>query len=337
MKRPAGLVISAVLLVIASLLQLLGACLMVFSAVMAPSLAHAGTAGSSSPAAQYPYLPFTMYAMSASFLALSVWGILTAVGLFRVRRWARYSILVIAAGLAFISFVSIFTSILIAFIPLPQPAGLDPTQAHSSQMIARFIFASMAVLYTGLLAVAVWWLVYFNRPALRELFAAGAPLDSVPCRRPLPISILAALQLLGAIFCLFAALLPLPAFMFGWTLHGSGKVVLYAVICGLDVLTFMGLWRLREWGRRLTFFMLGFTVLNLAFNFLRPSSFRQYQAEVHQMMSPSQPQLPVGFQNTLFGGSMIFGLIFCIVIAAILVHYRAFFASPASTPQATTS
>jgi len=335
-KRPAGVVISVVLLVMASLLQLLFACLMVFSAVMAPSLAHAGTAGPSSPVAQYPYLSFTMYAMSAFFLALSVWGILTAVGLFRARRWARYSVLVIATGLAFISFVSIFTSILIAFIPLPQPAGLDPTQAHSSQMIARFLFASMAVFYTGLLAVAVWWLVYFNRQPVRELFAAGAPVASVPCRRPLPISILAALQLFGAVACLLGALLPLPAFMFGWTFHGTGKAVVYAGLCGLDVLTFMGLWRLREWGRRLTFFMLGFTVLNLAANFVRPSSFRQYQAEVHQMMSPSQPQLPAGFQDAMFAGSMIFGFILCIVIAAILVRYRAAFATPASTPQVTT-
>jgi len=308
---------------------------MALSAVIGPSQAHAGAAGPSFPASQPPYLPLVMYAMSGFFLALCVWGVLTAVGLFRVRRWARYSILVIAAGLAFISFVSIFTSILIAFIPLPQPPGLDPTQAHSSQMIARFLFASMAVFYTGLLAVAIWWLVYFNRPSLRELFAAGAPLDSVPNRRPLPISMLAALQLFGAVACLFGALLPLPAFMFGWTLHGSGKVALYAVICVLDVLAAIGLWRLWEWGRRLTFFMLGFTVLNLAVSFLRPSSFRQYQAEVYQMMPPSQPQLPVDFQNTIFGGSMFFGFIFCIMIAAILVHYRAFFAAAASAPQNT--
>ena len=198
------------------------------------------------------------------------------------------------------------------------------------------MFASMAVFYAGLLAVAIWWLVYFNRPSLRELFAAGAPLDSGPGRRPLPITFLAALQLFGAAACLLGALLPLPAFMFGWTLHGTGKAVVYAVMCGLDALTFMGLWRLREWGRRLTFAMLGFTALNLAFNFLRPSSFQQYQAEVHRMMSPSQPQLPMGFQNAIFGGSMIFGLIFCILIAAILVRHRAFFAPPASTPQVTT-
>ncbi len=56
-------------------------------------------------------------------LGLAAWGITTAVGLFRLRVWSRWSILVFSSLLAFMGGS---TALMMAFIPLPPTPGVSP-------------------------------------------------------------------------------------------------------------------------------------------------------------------------------------------------------------------
>jgi hypothetical protein len=102
-KRPFGVTFSAILLFLGSSFQLLMAFLTALSGAVVGKIPSAGLHGATAPPPIPAWMPVVMYALSAFFVALSVWGILTTVGLFRLRRWARYSMLVIGGGLALIN------------------------------------------------------------------------------------------------------------------------------------------------------------------------------------------------------------------------------------------
>src|ERR1700758_3767422 len=94
MRRPIGLILSAIALRVAALFLLL----------MTVVTAFAGSfAERQSPIAASPHLIIYLgLAFSLFYAALAVWAILTVIGILRLRSWARYSILIIGGGLAVI-------------------------------------------------------------------------------------------------------------------------------------------------------------------------------------------------------------------------------------------
>ena len=102
MKRPIGLILSAIVLSLAALFLLFITALMAFSGRFA--------------AASTRVLRFTalhlylMLAIGAFYAVLTVWAILTVIGILRLRPWGRYSILIIGGGLAALNlFIAVFT------------------------------------------------------------------------------------------------------------------------------------------------------------------------------------------------------------------------------------
>lgn len=333
MKRPFGVVFSAVLLLLLSLFQLLIGGMMAFSgALMRKQIASGGLHGMPAGAPMPTWMPIYMYALCAFFIALAVWGILTAVGLFRLRRWARYSVLVIGGALALIGLVSALTTLLFLVVPLPVASGMDASQVNNVQAITRVIFGVVGCLYLILCAVGVSWLVYFNRKKVCEVFAGGMG-EAPQSRRPFLIAVIAILNLFGAATCLLMVFLPIPGAIFGLLLHGWQKAALYLAFAALELAVGVGLWRMAEWGRRLT---LGMMVLMLAQSvvyLVRPSLLLQYSAELTQTLTPTQPPLPAHFQTMLYSASFGFSVLFCIAIAAVLIHYRAAFVRPIEPPR----
>ncbi len=327
MKRPFGVPFSAVLLLLGSLFQLVMALMMAFTGVFLGRQMASG-AMPPGPAAQMPgWMPIYMFGLCGFFVALAMWGILTAVGLFRLRRWARYSVMIIGAGLALIGLMSLLATVVMLVVPLAVPSTLDASQAQTAQTMTEVAFGVIGFLYSIMAAVGISWLVYFNLKSVRAVFAGEAG-EVAKSRRPFLISLLAVLNVISAPCCVMAALLPFPAVIFGLILHGWQKATIYLVFAALQAAMGAGLWRLKEWGRLLALGMMVFGVAQSVIYLVRPSLILQYSAEVNRMVAPMQSPLPMQFQETIMSASLGFSALFCIAIAAILIYYRGAFQHP---------
>jgi len=303
MKRQAGITVSAIVLILGSLLELLFA----FGAVAAGFVEHSqfgsGGNGAAKAGVTIPaWLPVFMYGFGAVFVALAVWGIVTSIGLFRLRRWARYSVLVIGGCLALLGLPSMLMMLVLAAVPLPLPSSIDPSQVHSVQTVTRVMFGVIAAGYGVISAIGISWLVYFNRKNVREVFA-GAPGQVVESRRPLLISVIAVFSMIGGVSCLLMALLPFPGAFLGFILHGWERVAVYLVFAALMLAGGVGLWRLEEWGRRLALALQVVGLAQYAVFIVRPSLLTDYTAELNQTMNLAQPPMAAPFQTALPTGT----------------------------------
>jgi hypothetical protein len=322
-KRPVGVVINAILLAVIALFQLVAALGMALAATLIGKAGSmAGTPGAPPMPAVPPWIAGFDLGSSGFFILLAAWAIATVAGLFGMRRWARYSVLVIGGGMAAIGLVSLLsTAVTMAVMPMAQPASADPSQLHLAQSMMKAVFAGVLVFYALVTGLGIYWLVYFNLKRVQDAFAVpgGAPAES---RRPMLISVIAALCLIGALACLAMAFLPFPASMLGFTLHGVGKGVLYAVFAGLQAAVGIGLWRMEEWGRRLELALLGLGVVNCLVYMARPGLLARATREINQSMSvPPQPLTP-HMQSILYRGTMLFSLLIIVAFMIPLIYYR---------------
>lgn len=333
MKRPIGVVLSAVLILLGSLFELL----LAFSMVLAGVYLHKqiGSGGLPNvPATALPpaWMPAFLYGICAFFIALAVWGIVTAVGLIRLRRWARYSVLVIGGGLALIGLVSSLMMLAMMAVPIPAAAGVDAAQAHTAQAVSRIVFGVIAVFYGILCAVGVSWLVYFNREKTRAAFA-GTMGDALESSRPFLISVIAVLSMIGAGGCLLMVFVPIPIPIFGLIVHGWGKAALFLAIAAVEAAVGIGLWRLEEWGRLLALGWMALSVIHTGVYIVFPSLMLRNTAAMQQIMNPMQTQQTAPLDPMIYDVSFGFSLLFVIAIMAVLIHYRAAFGRPSAPPQ----
>jgi uncharacterized membrane protein (DUF2068 family) len=334
-KRPVGVIVAAILLLIGSLFQFLMAAVMALSGAFMPIAAVAGGASGAAGGAPMPgFMHGFMFALSAVCLALAVWGIITTVGLFRLRRWARYSVLVIGGIIAAIGGFSMLTSLIILAIPMTPTAGMDASDASTFAAMKYVIFAVSEIMYGIMTGVGVWWLVYFNRKQVREVFHSGAAveggtLEIVRSQRPVAITVLAVLELFGAACCMMIAVLPFPGILFGIALQGWQKAMFLLFFAAAQAAMGVGLWRLAEWGRRLGMLLMAFGIAQCVFCMLRPSQIVSISAEFNQRMGLPASPLPAQAQNIMFISMFGFSLLFCFAIVAVLIYYRSAFVKPA--------
>ena len=103
------------------------------------------------------------------YLALAAWAIATVVGLFRMRNWARISMIVIGSGL---TLLGLFITLVSAAMPLMMKS--IPMSPDTNPVVMRAIFIVIAVVWFLIAAVGLWWLVYFALRRTREAFAQAA-------------------------------------------------------------------------------------------------------------------------------------------------------------------
>jgi hypothetical protein len=120
------------------------------------------------------------------YLALAAWAIATVVGLFRMRNWARISMIVIGSGMAvtglFVTLVSAAMPLLMKSVPMPP---------DTNPAAVRVVFIVIAVVWFFIAATGIWWVVYFALRRTREAFAQaamqrGLPPSSVTAVYPTP-------------------------------------------------------------------------------------------------------------------------------------------------------
>jgi hypothetical protein len=318
------------------LLQLLTAVGVEFGAAMQSQLQSGGMPGGAAAVPTPAWMPYFMYGFCGFLILLGAWGILTVVGLVRLRRWARYSILVIGGGLAVIGLCSLPIMLVMAFVPLPVPAGIDPSQAQSVHTVTRIALGFVSLSYALILALGVSWLIYFTRKNVREVFISPSDKVVVESRRPVVISVIAVLLMIGAVSCLLMPFFPLPLLFLGLAMRGWPKVAMcvgYGAVIGAAG---VGLWQLKEWGRWLTLSLQAFGLVQYIVYIVRPSLMTRYMDEMNRVMGLPQSEFPEQFQsmqNTMIGVSFWIGIVFLIAIAWILHHYRGAFKLPAAPSQ----
>jgi len=227
MSRPAGVTVSAVFLILGSALTALIGVFM----LLAPSLVPPN-----SP--QPPFAQAIMVITATVLFGCALWGVLTGVGLFRMRRWARISIVVIGALLV----IFCGLSLLMIFI-VPQ---LTPEFEPASGM--GIVVGIMFTFYLIPIAFGVWWLIYFNRTAVKAAFLAGASVSAKEGpRRPLSIAVIAWHAIAFGIMTTPYALSSWPAFFFGIVLTGWVAKLIYFSFGAAELAIGAGLLKLKPW------------------------------------------------------------------------------------------
>jgi hypothetical protein len=277
MKRSVGVTTVAVLTLVGSAFTLVMGILMLAVMIFAPI--------PTSP--QFPGSPMFMKVLlagvSLTYLGPAIWGIFTGIGLFRLKNWARISMIVFAVLLIC---MAAFSGLLTLVVPFPRAPdrAVDPS-------VVSVIRIFMGAFWLALLGLGIWWLVFFTRSKVKAQFvplqpalatglptfppdtaiqtAPEAPAQSEP-RRPLSITILAGWLLASCAFLPLNLLIHSPAVVFTKLLTGQSAGLWYCALVAIQLFIGYGLLRLRPAARIAAIIYFGFGFLNMAVFYLAP-------------------------------------------------------------------
>ena len=302
-RRWIGIRASAVVAILGSVATLL------MAGMMAWGMFHA------KPPAEMAMPPVTLkvigVAMGVLFAGLGVFGIWTAVAIFRRRGWARISILVFAAFLVFMG-ASALLAILV--MPFPSPPGVS-VSARAMQNVRWGIAAS----YGALALIGAWWLVLFNTRATKQYFAEREPARE--SGRPLSIVIIGWYLLVCAAGTALPAVLRVPTMLFGLIVTGWSAVALCTALVAIDIYLGAGLLRLQERARLWSIVYFCAVAANSVVSLARPGIMQQMQ-QAAPAFFPTAAAMPQ------MGNMWVFGLISAAAFAVpiwFLVRRRAAF------------
>jgi hypothetical protein len=252
----------------------------------------------------------------------AIWGICTSIGLFRLRNWARLSIIVFSV-LLILMFG--FGGLIAFLLPFPSAPG-QPVDASVVTGVRIF----MGVLAAALVTLGIWWIVFFTRPGVVSQFVPTPPVPDaeqaqpfavgVPQRasnRPLSITILAWFLLVGCMLIPVSILLHSPAVLFTKLLTGGPAVAYFLVFAAVALYVGIGLLRLQPNARIAGIAYFGFAFVNAAVFYLAPGARVRVASllAVSQSMFPAMPassQVNLPFDTTSF-------LVICGAIGLVVV------------------
>ena len=318
MKRPAGVTIAAVMVFIGSGLTLLSAGFMIFAFAVMP-------AAETTPA-------FTRDAgliMSVLMLGLAGWGIATGINLLQLREWSRISMIVFS-GLLLVMAVPGLLMMLVMPLAIPPASAYPPGDAMPSpEHLMTAVRVVMAVFYALLAVLGGWWLYFFNTRPIRELFRGAATTSSsnwtpgvlapteIPGspKRPVSITIIAYLALVGA--CMFPVLniLHLPLTFLGFFFTGGKASLIVVGYMSVQLLMAYGLLKLEMWGRNLAIYYFNFAIFNSIISVILPGAQARYE-EVTATIQTSMGLPPTPFQFPIW-----FSLVFSLPMIAIQLWF----------------
>ena len=246
-KPTASVTAAGVVALIVSVLVLLGTALAAIAFLTVPI---------SQAAPQFPSFARNLAVGSmALFAGLAVFGVFTGIGVLRLKNWARISMLVWSGITAAIcGCVLAF----LAIIPFPTPPNAPAN-------IAAFTRVAAGLVYGLPLAIAIWWLILFNRKAIAAQFAAPAPdspLDASgfpgqttsPSKPPLPlpITVLAVFLLTSSLSLSLLFFVHAPMVLFAHAFRGPAGTAVWITICLLSTAAGIGLLCRKVWSYSLT-------------------------------------------------------------------------------------
>jgi hypothetical protein len=360
MERSVGVTVSAVLAMVGSLLALAFGLLTALGLYMAPAQPP--------PGSELPpeFFKTILFLMPFFYILPAVWGIVTSVGLFQMKNWARISIIVFAALLTLGGFFASIGAVAFAFAT---PSNL-PSEVR---MFARIFVVVFAALQLG---IGVWWLVFLNRSKVRALFQtapgdfAGAPplqthyphpsystppppapgaaaavqvapqpLSALKPVRPISISIIAWYMLAISLFVPLNLVLRMPAIAFTAILSGWPATVYYLAIAAVHVYVGVGLLRLQAAARATGIAYFVFAFVNSAVFYFAPGGrarldhLMEMQRSLFPWMPPNRDSVTFDMTPFLFAGA-IAALVLILVPLYFLITRQQAFAKPAANPVA---
>jgi len=265
-----------------------------------------------------------------------------------------------------------FTINNIVLPPNSGSANLVPPNPAALQGAFFFLDA----LCLGVAAIGIWWLVYFARKKTRDAFAQAAaatlhstaqlnpaaPITDFSVAQPLPaaepglapaavvaqpastvrerpisMTIVAVLILLGSVSFVFCCVFPYPQFMFGVQIDGASKYLLLIAMAALSAVAGIGLLRRIHFGWLLAVGMQILGLLNFL-TFLSPHVRERYMDLMQTISKASAPAMPdatqlsmQAMQQKLMGEMLVpmfaIGSLFGIFILVLLWRARWYYKS----------
>jgi len=299
-KRSVGVTLSAVVSILGSALLALFALLMLLGALVQMT----------QPAAP-AYLKVVVLSEAVLFAGFAAWGITTAVGLFRLRGWARWSIIAFSALLVVFGAPG---ALMIAIIQFPAAPGTPPGSMAIVKIVLVCFYAAIALLGGA-------WLYYFQTAGARAQFGAGI---EGPGGRPLSLSIIAWFMIFGGVMCLGGVFLPYPAMVFGLMVWGWPARLFYLAFAAFECWLGFGVLRLKPLSRILALCLFGFAVVNTLLFVLLPGYLERIQAVMKALPSgwPGADQFPM--LQSLRPGMLMGTLVSLIPIWFLIARRSAF-------------
>lgn len=303
MPKWIGIRVSAGLTILGSVVTLLFAALMVWTALHASRL--------ETPVESPFPLKAMMVTMAVFFAAFSAWGISTAIGIFRRRGWARLSMIVFAlllVGMGGSALVGIL------FIKMPDTGNVSPATMQNVRVGIAAFYGAMAV-------IGAWWLLLFNSSATKQYFAERT---AEPDARPLSIAIIGWYLLLCAVGTATGAILRMPGMLFGLILTGWEALAIYTAFTAVEIYLGAGLLQLQESARVASIAWFGLLAVNSVVTVALPGFAGRMQ--IVQQALPAflrGGQTPLPIEGT--GALMLMGTLIVAVPIWFLVRRRAAF------------
>lgn len=297
MNRPPGVTASAILAIVGSILALLFAAFGIASLFV------------ETPRPQPPNTGPVVIAGALMMAGFAVAGIGTGIGVFRLRPWARRSILIFAG---FLAAGCIFALLATMTVPVPPDISTDASQLR---LIAAIMFGAP-------IAIAVWWLIQFNTQSTKAAFASSVAEPASP--RPISITVIAWMTIVGGASTLVGIFARSPAFLFGAIFQGWAAGIIYAVFGALTLYIGKGLLELQEEARILGIGWFAFSLVHTGLMALMPS-LRQRMFEMQQALAPQDPRVNLADLGMMPIVMLGMGLIVSVASIWFLIRHRAAF------------
>lgn len=244
MQRPLGVTASAIVGFFGSVLAAIVSVAMGAAAFLA-----------SVPDPAFPRVAIILCIVGLVFAAA---GLVTNIGVYRLRAWARTSMLVFATAMTIVCALAL---VVLWNIPMPATPELGARAPETIRRVALLIYGIP-------LLIGVWWLVEFNRPSTKAAFETGAPAE--PARLPVSLALIAWFNIAGGIMTLLGIPFRPPAFFAGFVMTGWSATIYYTVFGALSIYLGRGILRLDERARLVTIGWFALTILQSAFVALSP-------------------------------------------------------------------
>jgi hypothetical protein len=322
MKRSGGVTVVAILSLLGSLLTFaLG---IVMLAVMTFATK---TPDLNQPPALPTPLKFILAMSALVYLLPAIWGIVTSIGLWRLRNWARISIIVFSVILIMMGGFAGLMTLVVPFPAVPN-SNVNPSMLGG----IRFV---MGAFWLTLMGIGVWWLVFFNRSNVKKQFGQTSPMlidgshpltsaDHVDPKRPLSITILAWFLLAGCLFSLPILMIRPLAILLTKVLTGWPAILFYLLFGAAQLCIGIGLLRLRPVARTAGMIYFVFFFANTAVFYFWPGAHSRFPALMQSersmfpwmRMLPNQPEFQ--YDTTRF---LVFGGFVALVGVAVPLYF----------------
>jgi hypothetical protein len=312
-KRSAGITVSAIVAILGSIASLLLGMLMILTDVMRPS-----SSLPDQPASPIP-TGVVVAIMATFYCGFGLWGIASASGLLRLKNWARLCFVIFGGLLAFFSLCTAAGTAIAAFV-LPATTPL-PENVPQGLVTGVFVFFAAGSLMC--LAIAIWWLVYFNRATVKAAFAAeAAGAASGPRQFPVAVSIIAWVLIAGSVMTAVQMLFSYPLLIFGIVFRGLAASLLLAIFAAVGLAAGIGMLKRRAEAHSLAVGYCVFGILNVASVIVLPGSFARMQDVIGETQGSQALALPADAMYSFMVLGMLIGLVATSGMLWLLIRSR---------------